>query len=90
MAATSSARLTQLIHCLPLPSFPSTPKRHSRARRWSAPPWEASTMPLRMRGTRIPAASAGAAAPSHAVATSARKPWPVGLSSVSCSSPRSP
>ena len=59
MAATSSARLIQLIHCLPLPSLPRIPKRQRRASRSSTPPSASRTIPVRMRGTRMPAASAG-------------------------------
>ena len=50
MAATSSARLIQLIHCLPVPSLPRIPKRHRRASRWSTPPSASRTIPVRIRG----------------------------------------
>jgi hypothetical protein len=77
-AATTSVRPTQLMGCLPEPSFPPPPSWKGGRRRSSAPPRVESTTPRRGCTVRIPARRAGSAAASHASATSARKSRPCG------------
>ena len=53
------------------------------------PPRGVCTMPVRTWTVRMPAGAAGAVASSQSATTSARKPSPRALVSVSTSSPRS-
>jgi hypothetical protein len=88
---TMSCRWIQLIHCAPLPSRPAADRRNSGSICASAPPWRASTMPVRTTGTRSAGrAASGASSASHARTTSGRKPVPALLCASSSSSPRSP
>jgi len=66
MAATSSARVTQLIHCRPDPSRPPRPTLNGRAIRGRTPPLLSRTSEVRRRATRMPAAAAGTVADSQA------------------------
>ena len=67
-APTWSSRAIQLMYCSPEPIRPPSPSLKGRSIRWSAPPWAASTMPVRRCTTRIPASSAaaGGGLPGHA------------------------
>ena len=58
-APTWSSRAIQLMYWSPDPIRPPSPSLNGRSIRWRAPPWAASTMPVRRWTTRIPAASAG-------------------------------
>ncbi|MBN9521295.1 hypothetical protein J0H58_22705, partial [bacterium] len=77
-------------HAVPSLSTAPPPVRNAGSCFASAPPRGVSTMPVRRKATRTPASAAGAAAASQSRHTSARKPAPMGESSVSTSSPRSP
>ena len=48
MAPTWSSRVIQLMYCSPEPIRPPSPSLNGRSIRWRAPPWAASTMPVRM------------------------------------------
>ncbi len=90
IARTSSTRLIQGQIWLPGPNGPPTPRRSNGHIGPSAPARGAITRPVRKIATRLPASAAGRVASSHWRTSSAMKPVPPVLCSVSGSVPRSP
>ena len=77
MSAAISSRIEMKDqYCEPEPTLPPSPALKIGISRFQAPPLELTTRPVRAKGTRIPASTAGCADASHCATTSARKPAP--------------
>jgi hypothetical protein len=74
----------------PLPNGPPAPSLNGVSIFASAPPFGASTRPVRSRTTLTPASSATRAADSHATPSTARKSLPAAVDSSTSSSPCGP
>ena len=76
IAEMSSSSAIQLMYCLPEPRRPPIASLNGNSRRCSRPPCFASTSPVRVRTTRIPASAAALVSSSHATHTCAPKSLP--------------